>query len=51
MTARKGVTGTDLIARRVLLLQHRAHIIVEMGDLQDPTWTSSWELTSAQIAG
>jgi hypothetical protein len=55
MTAREGLTGTDLIAafiaRRVLPLQRRAHIIGQMTSLQDPTRMSSWRLTQEQVTG
>ena len=54
MTAREGLTGTDLIAafvaRRVLPLQRRTHIIGQMTGLQDPNRMSSRRLTQEQVA-
>jgi hypothetical protein len=55
MVACEGLTGMDLIAafiaRRVLPLQRRTHIIGQMSGLQDPNRTSSRRLTQEQIAG
>lgn len=54
MTSREGLTGTDLIAafvaRRVLPLQRRTHIIAQMTGLQDPNRMSSRRLTQEQVA-
>lgn len=48
MTVWEGLKGTDLvfafIARHVLPLQRRAHIIGLMGDRRNPTWMSSARL-------
>ena len=54
MAMREGLTGSDLIAafiaRRVLPLQRRAHIIGQMTGLQDPSRMSSRRLTQGQVA-
>ena len=54
MTQSEGLVGADLLAafmaRRVLPLQGRPHLICQMSGLRDPSWMSTKEMPRKEVA-